>query len=158
MQPNLPPKYAQIKRRRRIQIMILALSCFAIATSLVLFAFKGNIAFFYSPAELLATPPSKNKLIRLGGLVAYNSLLQTENGNVQFKVTDFKQWVQVEYAGILPDLFREGQGVVVLGKLHSNHIFKANEVLAKHDENYMPAETVEAMKRAGIWRKSTSEN
>jgi cytochrome c-type biogenesis protein CcmE len=113
----------------------------AVATAIFLTAFKDNIMFFKSPTEISQNDFPVNRSFRLGGMVKEGSLQRLENSlKVQFEVTDYGADVQVEYEGILPDLFREGQGVVAIGRMQNKHLFVAEEVLAKHDENYMPPE------------------
>jgi cytochrome c-type biogenesis protein CcmE len=119
---------------------------------LVLMAFKDNLVFFVSPSDLAKTGPS-GRMVRLGGLVEQNSVIRasTANAATTFRITDGAKDVTVTFSGILPDLFREGQGVVTLGTLRPDGVFVASEVLAKHDENYMPKEVAEALKKSGHW-------
>ncbi len=138
-------------KRKRLYVVLAALLCLGGATALVLAAFDDSLAFFYAPKDLVATPPGPDQAIRLGGLVAVDSV-QREGHDVRFKITDHIESVEVAYSGILPDLFREGQGVVVEGKLAPGGLFEAHTVLAKHDENYMPPEVAEALKESGEWR------
>jgi cytochrome c-type biogenesis protein CcmE len=123
----------------------------ASAAALVFGALKENIVYFYGPSELAAARLSVGARFRLGGLVKQGSILREQSGTVRFTITDGKKSVPVRYAGVLPDLFREGQGVVTEGHLEGG-IFLADAVLAKHDERYMPREVVDALKRAGTWR------
>ncbi|MEM7070366.1 MAG: cytochrome c maturation protein CcmE [Pseudomonadota bacterium] len=144
----------KFKTRRRIYIFLLSFTCFALSIALVLFALQENIRFFYSPSDLatLQSPPAET--IRIGGIVKKGSVVKNEHsGQISFAVSDYKHSIQVQYSGFLPNLFREGQGVVVLGRLIDQTQFEADEVLAKHDENYMPPEVVDALKRAGTWRE-----
>ena len=121
----------------------------AVAAALVLNAFRSNLVFFYSPSDVRADQAPPAKAFRLGGLVENGSVRRQDDGvTVRFVVTDTAQKVAVEYRGILPDLFREGKGVVAQGRLGPDGVFHAQEVLAKHDENYMPPEAAEALKRA----------
>ena len=119
--------------------------------SFVLIAFEDNIVFFYSPTETLAKTIPENQLIRLGGLVKKGSVTKYANGQVVFSITDMKHSISTKFLGILPDLFREGQGVVAEGHLNNN-IFTAKTILAKHDENYMPANVAAALKKSGKWQ------
>jgi cytochrome c-type biogenesis protein CcmE len=128
----------------------LVLAGVGLAVGLVLQAFQENLMFFYSPTEVLAGEPPEGRKIRLGGLVTMGSL-QRESGEleVRFTVTDNQNSMTVSYAGILPDLFREGQGVIAIGFLQPDGSLKAEEVLAKHDENYMPPEVAEMLAEQG---------
>ena len=126
----------------------------ASATALGLAAFGDNLVFFVSPSTLESHANDAGRTLRLGGLVEAGSLHRFQQGGTPvaaFRVTDGKRAVDVTYAGILPDLFREGQGAVMLGALQPNGTFKASEVLAKHDENYMPRDVADALKRTGMW-------
>ena len=114
-------------------------------------ALEDNIIFFYSPTDLFEKNPDSNQRLRLGGLVAEKSLKKLGDAMITFEVKDAVKTVRVRYKGILPDLFREGQGVVTQGRFVSG-IFEADEVLAKHDENYMPAEVADAIKKSGQWQ------
>ena len=134
-------------RKRRLTFVLLIVLGLGAATALGLFALKENINLFYSPIELVEHKAPKNVLIRLGGLVVEGSVQRDlESLQVEFELTDNAGNVTVVYDGILPDLFREGQGIIANGKLNSNGAFVAQEVLAKHDENYMPPEIAAAMK------------
>ena len=120
-----------------------------VASLLVLQAFQSNLLYFISPSEVVAGNAPENQAFRLGGLVVEGSIDRPVDGlTVQFEIIDTAKVVPVEYTGILPDLFREGQGIVAKGKLNSNGVFEASEVLAKHDENYMPPEAAEAIQAA----------
>jgi cytochrome c-type biogenesis protein CcmE len=119
-----------------------------VAVALVLNAFQSNLVFFYSPSQVAAKEAPLGRTFRIGGLVQQGSL-QRNGTDVQFLVTDTAQTISVQYKGILPDLFKEGKGVVAQGQLRDDGVFVAREVLAKHDENYMPPEATEALKRAG---------
>ena len=137
---------------QRSIIIISVLSIFSITTFLILKALKNNIVFFYSPTETLERFKIKKNLkkIRIGGLVVENSLKQNIS-KIEFEITDKKTKMKIIYDGILPDLFREGQGVVVEG-YYNKITFEATEVLAKHDENYMPKEVADALKENGNWK------
>ncbi len=138
-------------KRKRLYAVMAALLCLGGATALVLAAFEDSLAFFYAPKDLVATPPGPEQAVRLGGLVAVGSV-ERDGEEVRFEITDNIESVAVAYSGILPDLFREGQGVVVEGKLGPGALFQAHTVLAKHDETYMPPEVAEALKASGEWR------
>jgi cytochrome c-type biogenesis protein CcmE len=140
------------RKRRRL---ILLLTCgvgLGGAAALTLSAFSDNLVFFVSPSDLAKSNPGARS-VRLGGLVAAGSLERSSGGQptARFKVTDGATSVDVTYKGILPDLFREGQGVVALGNMQPDGVFRASEVLAKHDESYMPKEVADALKRSGRW-------
>ncbi len=137
-------------RRQRMVTVALVLVGVGLAVGLALQAFQENLMFFYSPTQVLAGEPPEGRKIRLGGLVTMGSL-QRESGDleVQFTVTDNQNSMTVSYAGILPDLFREGQGVIAIGLLQPDGSLKAEEVLAKHDENYMPPEVAEMLAEQG---------
>jgi cytochrome c-type biogenesis protein CcmE len=146
------------RKRRRLYILGLFLLGLGTATALTLSAFQDNLVFFYSPTDLAAKekelPPGR--LFRLGGLVEPGSIDRASGSGaveVRFRVTDLNRAVPVVYAGILPDLFREGQGVVANGTLGTDGVFRARELLAKHDENYMPPEVAEALKKSGQWKE-----
>jgi len=135
-------------RRRRLGWLLAALACAGVATALVLNAFRGNLVFFFSPTQVAAQEAPAGRAFRLGGLVETGSLRREGDGmTIRFIVTDTMRQVPVVYRGLLPDLFREGKGVVARGQLHDG-VFQATEVLAKHDENYMPPEAAEALKQA----------
>ncbi len=133
-------------RSKRIALAVGALAVVGVAVALVLNAFQSNLVFFYSPSQIEAKEAPAGRTFRLGGLVVAGSL-KREGVKVNFAVTDTARTVPVQYEGILPDLFKEGKGVVAQGQLRDG-VFVAREVLAKHDENYMPPEAVEALKRA----------
>lgn len=133
-------------RRQRLFIVLLVLIGVASAVGLTAYAMRENINLFYPPAEIVAGKVPMGKKIRAGGMVVKGSLQRDSNSlKVVFEITDYKEKVKVEYTGILPDLFAEGQGVVASGVLDGNGVFQANEVLAKHDENYMPPEVKDSL-------------
>lgn len=140
------------RKKRRILILLICCIGLSSATALVLSAFNDNLVFFVSPSDLAKSGPSGRE-VRLGGLVERGTVEKSSgrHAGVRFKVTDGNTSLPVEFKGILPDLFREGQGVVVLGLQQSDGIFRAYEVLAKHDETYMPKEVAEALKKTGRW-------
>lgn len=136
-------------RRRRFAFAALLVACAAVSVALVMNAFRSNMVFFFSPSDVVAQQSPKDRLFRIGGLVQGGSLQRQADGvTVHFAVTDTMQSVPVQFKGILPDLFREGKGVVAQGRLGSDGVFHAQEVLAKHDENYMPPEAADALERA----------
>ena len=141
------------RKHKRLTFVVIALCLFGTAAGLILMALEDNIIFFYSPTDLFEKNPDSNQRLRLGGLVAEKSLKKLGDAMITFEVKDAVKTVRVRYKGILPDLFREGQGVVTQGRFVSG-IFEADEVLAKHDENYMPAEVADALKKSGQWQGS----
>ncbi len=146
------------RKRRRLYVVLLGLSTLAVAAALVLTAFEDNIVFFYSPTDLATKNPSPDRRIRIGGIVVDDSVTRKADGvTIEFRVTDIENTVRVSFRGILPDLFREGQGIVAGGKLASGGVFIADEVLAKHDENYMPVEVADALKKSGHWREGATQ-
>ncbi len=137
-------------RHRRFLWIALGLAVIAVATALVLKSFQSNIVFFFTPSEVAEKKAPQDRAFRLGGLVTVGSVKRNADGlTVNFDVTDTAKTIPVTFTGILPDLFKEGKGVVAQGKIDANGVFRASEVLAKHDENYMPPEAAEALKRAG---------
>jgi cytochrome c-type biogenesis protein CcmE len=139
------------RKRRRLYMVLAGMAALGVAASLVLTAFNDELVFFYSPSDVLAKQVAPERRIRIGGLVEENSL-RRDGPTVDFKVTDGKATLPVRYTGVLPDLFREGQGVVAEGSVR-NGVFQAASVLAKHDENYMPPEVADALKRSGHWQE-----
>jgi cytochrome c-type biogenesis protein CcmE len=136
-------------RHKRFALIIMGLCMLSIATALILNAFRSNLVFFYSPSQVANRESPQGKAFRLGGLVLANSLKRQSDGlTVSFSVTDTAKIIPVQYKGILPDLFREGKGVVTQGHLNADGVFVASEVLAKHDENYMPPEAADALRKA----------
>ena len=136
-------------RHKRLMLAGVVLGGAAVAVTLVLNAFNSNMVFFYSPSDVLKQQAPKDRTFRLGGLVEAGSVKRQSDGvTVRFAVTDTAQVIPVEFRGILPDLFKEGKGVVAQGRLEADGTFRAQEVLAKHDENYMPPEAANAVERA----------
>ena len=136
-------------RHRRLIYVALGLALLGVTAALVLNAFRSNLVFFYSPTQVADKEAPVNKTFRLGGLVEQGSLKRLPDGvTVSFVVTDTGKSIPVRYKGILPDLFKEGKGVVAQGRLEPDGVFQAQEVLAKHDENYMPPEAAEAIAKA----------
>jgi cytochrome c-type biogenesis protein CcmE len=137
-------------RTRRALWIVSGLAALGIAAALVLNAFQSNLVFFFTPSQVVSNEAPHGRSFRIGGLVEAGSVVRDKDAlTVRFRVTDTAKTIPVTYTGILPDLFREGKGVVAQGKLGSDGVFHANEVLAKHDENYMPPEAAEALKKAG---------
>ena len=139
-----------LKKRRRVQIIVLAFVALALSTGLIGYAMRDGINLFRSPTQVLETPPAETEVFRIGGLVAMDSLVRGEGETITFLVTDGTSEVPVHYTGILPDLFGEGQGMVGQGR-YVGGIFEASEILAKHDESYMPKEVIEALKEQGVY-------
>jgi len=136
-------------RHKRLAFIAAGLGAVAIATVLVLNAFRSNLVFFFSPSQIAAGEAPKDRAFRVGGLVEAGSVRRQADGiTVQFVVTDTARSIPVVYKGILPDLFREGKGVVAEGRLGTDGVFRAEQVLAKHDENYMPPEAAHALEQA----------
>lgn len=145
------------RKQRRLTLIGLAGTVLTISAGLVLYALSDRIVFFNTPSDIKASAPAPGQRIRLGGLVAEDSLQKGPDGNIRFEVTDGAARVSVAYRGILPDLFREGQGVVTEGVLEAGGGFTADTVLAKHDENYMPKEVADALKEQGVWRHGETD-
>jgi cytochrome c-type biogenesis protein CcmE len=140
------------RKQRRLVLISAGVGVLALAAALVLSALKDSIVFFNSPSDLVEKHVAPGTRIRLGGLVVPGSIVRSENLNVRFEVSDGNRAIAVNYQGILPDLFREGQGVVTEGILDPTDGFKADSVLAKHDEKYMPKEVADALKKQGHWK------
>lgn len=140
------------RKQRRLYFVILGVLAVGAAAALVLTALRQDIVFFFSPSEIVeAKIPTEGRRIRLGGLVEEGSVAK-DGATVKFRITDGAHVVPVTFSGLLPDLFREGQGVVTEGKMGKDGTFVAAEVLAKHDENYMPKEVAESLKKTGHWQ------
>jgi len=139
-------------KRRRLWLLLASLGTLSVAAALVLWSLNDNLVFFYSPTQVAARKPAPDRRFRLGGLVVEGSL-QKNGQEVRFRITDLKGELPVVYRGLLPDLFREGQGVIAEGTLGADGVFVAKEVLAKHDEKYMPPEVAKALKESGRWNE-----
>jgi cytochrome c-type biogenesis protein CcmE len=139
-----------------LSFIVLGMAALGAAAALVLTALEDNIVFFYSPTDLQSRDLPAERSVRIGGLVEKGSVVR-EADTVRFRVTDLAHTVTVVYRGPLPDLFREGQGIVALGRLTPDGSFRASEVLAKHDETYMPPEVADALKRAGRWQEGSGK-
>jgi len=140
-----------LKKQRRIQIIVLAFVALALATGLIGYAMRDGINFFRAPAQLATDPPREGEVFRLGGLVEAGSLVRGQGETVSFNVTDGKATVPVTFTGVLPDLFTEGTGMIGTGQMQAG-TFVASEILAKHDENYMPKEVIDALKEQGVYQ------
>jgi cytochrome c-type biogenesis protein CcmE len=141
------------RKNQRIAFIAVGLVFLASAAALVLLALEDSVVFFHTPVEVAEKNIQVGTRFRLGGLVGQGSVKQTEQAGVRFDVTDAEKTITVIYKGILPDLFREGQGVVAEGKLNPSGMFEADSVLAKHDEKYMPKEVADSLKKRGIWNE-----
>ena len=139
------------RKHKRLTFVLIALLLLGASAALVLSAFEDSIVFFHSPSDIATKKIALDKRLRLGGLVEKGSVVKKKDAVVNFRITDTAHSVAVSYKGILPDLFREGQGVVTEGRMVGN-VFKAEEVLAKHDEKYMSPEVADALKKAGQWK------
>ena len=140
------------RKQKRMAVILGGMSFVTIAVLLVMFAFSQSVAYFFMPGDLAKTDIQPGTRIRLGGLVEEGSVKRGQGSTVSFTVTDGTGKVDVSYTGILPDLFREGQGVVSEGALGPDGVFKADTILAKHDETYMPKEVADALKKQGHWK------
>jgi cytochrome c-type biogenesis protein CcmE len=139
-----------LKKKRRIQIIALAFVALALSTGLIGYAMRDGINFFRTPSQVTQSPPPPTETFRIGGLVVEGSLQRGQSETVTFRVTDTATEVPVSYTGVLPDLFDEGQGMVGTGRMVDG-VFQATEILAKHDETYMPKEVVDALKEQGVY-------
>lgn len=140
-----------LKKKRRIQIIVLAFVALAVSTGLIGYAMRDGINFFRSPSQVVDQPPAASETFRIGGLVEEGSIVRGQGETVTFRVTDTNASVPVAFTGVLPDLFAENQGMVGTGKLVDG-VFLASEILAKHDETYMPKEVVDALKEQGVYQ------
>ena len=145
------------RKQRRLVLIGGGLSVLAVAVALMLNGFRDSIVFFNSPSDVIAKHIGPGTRIRLGGLVKTGSLVRGDNLRVRFEVTDGTSEIPVTYAGLLPDLFREGQGVVAEGAIDGAGVFDADTILAKHDETYMPKEVADALKKSGHWKDDYSQ-
>ena len=141
-----------LKKKRRIQIVAIAALALVVSTALIGYALKDGINFFRSPSEVIAEPPPPTEVFRIGGLVEDGTLVRGEGEVVRFSVTDGGASVPVTYRGVLPDLFEENQGMVGTG-VYKDGVFEADEILAKHDEDYMPKEVIESLQEQGVYQE-----
>ncbi|WP_353571330.1 cytochrome c maturation protein CcmE [Candidatus Albibeggiatoa sp. nov. BB20] len=136
------------KRKQRLAVVFLILLGVGTATALALTAFQENMLYFFDPTQIVAGEAPENKKIRVGGMVVDKSVERTEDSlKIKFDITDYQNTIAIQYEGILPDLFREGQGIVAIGKMQKEGLFIASEILAKHDENYMPPEVARSLEK-----------
>ena len=155
MSANSTNRIPVTRKKKRLYTVMAGLTMIGVAAALVLTAFEDNIVFFYSPTDITEKALRPGQTVRLGGLVQADSVKKASDGvTTEFVITDTNKTISVRYAGLLPDLFREGQGVVTQGSLGPDGTFVASEVLAKHDENYMPKEVADALKKSGNWKES----
>jgi cytochrome c-type biogenesis protein CcmE len=145
------------RKQRRLALIGGGLAVLGIAVALMLNAFRDSIVFFNSPSDVAANHVGPGTRIRLGGLVKDGSVVREDSLNIRFEVTDGKTEIPVAYQGVLPDLFREGQGVVAEGALDGGGVFNADTILAKHDETYMPKEVADALKKSGHWKDNYAQ-
>lgn len=143
------------RKQKRLSVIVGALAFLGMATTLTLYALGQKASYFYMPADLKGAPLAPGQRIRLGGLVEKGTIVRDQGTEVQFTVTDQEQSVKVRFTGILPDLFREGQGVITEGSFGPAGVFMADSVLAKHDETYMPKEVADSLKAKGVWQETT---
>ncbi|MBU2941712.1 cytochrome c maturation protein CcmE [Shimia thalassica] len=144
-----------LKKRRRIQVIVLAFVALTVSTALIGYAMRDGINFFRSPSQIAEQPPEANEVFRIGGLVEEGTLVRGQGETVLFSVTDGGASIPVSFTGVLPDLFEENQGMVGTGS-YVNGVFEASEILAKHDETYMPKEVVDALKEQGVYQEPES--
>lgn len=145
-----------LKKKRRIQVIALTAVALMVSTALIGYAMRDGINFFRSPSQIVEDPPAPNEVFRIGGLVEEGSLVRGQGETVSFRVTDGGASVPVTYTGVLPDLFEENQGMVGTGRLVDG-TFEASEILAKHDETYMPKEVVDALKEQGVYKEPEAD-
>ncbi len=144
-----------LKKKRRIQIVAICAVALVLSTGLIGYAMRDGINLFRSPSQVMAEPPPPNEVFRIGGLVEEGTLLRGQGQEIRFSVTDGGASVPVTFAGVLPDLFEENQGMVGTGS-YVNGTFQATEILAKHDETYMPKEVIDALKEQGVYQEDAS--
>ena len=140
-----------LKKQRRIQIIIVAAVALAISTALIGYAMRDGINFFRAPSQIIAEPPEPTEVFRIGGLVEEGSIVRGQGETIRFAVTDGGASIPVTYTGVLPDLFAENEGMVGTGR-YVDGVFQATEILARHDETYMPAEVIDALKEQGVYK------
>ncbi len=145
------------RKQQRTALILGALAFLGVAAGLILYALRDTIVFFYTPAEVAEKHVQPGTRLRLGGLVEKGSIVKGEGGVIHFAITDTDKVMKVVYRGVLPDLFKEGQGVVAEGVLQPDGTFRADTVLAKHDENYMPREVADSLKKKGYWQHAGDE-
>ena len=145
-----------LKKKRRVQVILVAAVALTLSTALIGYAMRDGINFFRAPSQIVAEPPRADEVFRIGGLVEEGTLIRGQGETVQFSVTDGGASVPVSYTGVLPDLFEENQGMIGTGR-YVDGVFVASEILAKHDESYMPKEVVDALKEQGFYQEPEAE-
>ena len=145
-----------LKKKRRVQVILLAFVALAVSTGLIGYAMQDGINFFRSPSQVVSEPPRAGEVFRIGGLVETGTLVRGQSETISFSVTDTNESIPVRFTGVLPDLFAEGQGMVGTGSMEGD-TFVATEILAKHDETYMPKEVVDALKAQGVYKEPKPE-
>ncbi|OBQ71186.1 cytochrome c maturation protein CcmE [Mesorhizobium erdmanii] len=145
------------RKQKRLSVIVAGLAFLGASTGLTFYALGQKASYFYMPADLASAPVQPGQRIRLGGLVERGTVVRGEGATVAFSVTDEQKSVKVTYTGILPDLFREGQGVITEGTFSTGGVFVVDSVLAKHDERYMPKEVAEGLKAKGVWEESKTQ-
>ena len=143
-------------KHQRLLFVVVSMLCLVASALFILRAFRDNLVFFYSPSDIVQKDIQPGRLMRIGGLVEKGSIVEGDDGHIEFYIGDGKEAVHVHYQGMLPNLFREGQGVVAEGYLVDARHFEATNILAKHDEKYMPKEVVDALKKSGRWKGGKS--
>ena len=144
-----------LRKKRRIQLIMLSFVALAVATILIGYAMRDGINYFRSPTQVMEEPPNAREIFRLGGLVEEGSISRSDGGKVLFRVTDGNASLEVHFKGVLPDLFGENQGMIGRGKMEEG-VFIASEILAKHDEAYMPREVLNSLKKQGLYKESVN--
>ena len=144
-----------LKKQRRIQVILVASVALAISTALIGYAMRDGINFFRAPSQIIAEPPEPTEVFRIGGLVEEGSIVRGDGETIRFAVTDGGASIPVTYTGVLPDLFAENEGMVGTGS-YVDGVFRATEILARHDETYMPAEVIDALKAQGVYKEPDS--
>jgi cytochrome c-type biogenesis protein CcmE len=145
-----------LRKKRRVQVIVIAAVALALSTAIIGYAMRDGINFFRSPSQVAEAPPLPSEVFRIGGLVETGTLVRGQGETITFRVTDGAASVPVSYTGVLPDLFGEGEGMVGTGR-YVDGTFRASEILAKHDESYMPKEVVDALKEQGVYRDPSAE-
>ena len=141
-----------LRKKRRIQVILISFAALTVSTALIGYAMRDGINYFRSPSQVVETPPSESETFRIGGLVEEGSIRRSETGDILFRVSDGGAVVEIVFKGVLPDLFAENQGMIGTGKLIDG-VFIASEILAKHDETYMPKEVIDALKEQGVYQE-----
>ena len=141
-----------LRKKRRIQVILISFAALTVSTALIGYAMRDGINYFRSPSQVVEMPPSESETFRIGGLVEEGSIRRSETGDILFRVSDGGAVVEIVFKGVLPDLFAENQGMIGTGKLIDG-VFMASEILAKHDETYMPKEVIDALKEQGVYQE-----